>query len=106
MRLVPGCRLSGGSAGVMGGSVRALRARIAIAPAAFQALFCGVFNLRPLDGVGPSSVDADHALSGDGGATHRAVLAVIVIDRIVLGRLVVPDRDVVRPPAPAHSVLQ
>jgi hypothetical protein len=40
------------------------------------------------------SVDADRHVAGDGRAAHHAVLVAIVIEGIVLGCLIVPDRDV------------
>jgi len=41
----------------------------------------------------------------DGDAVHEALLAVIVVDRVVLGGAVVPKRDRARRPAKAASEL-
>ena len=51
-----------------------------------------------------AAVDADRHVAVDGGAAHDAVLIAVIVDRVVLRRAVVPDRDVAGLPAPAHGV--
>src|SRR5260364_377705 len=53
-----------------------------------------------------AAVDADRNVAVDGRAPHDAALISVVVDGDVLGRAVVPDRDVALLPAPAHGVLR
>jgi len=53
-----------------------------------------------------AAIDADRHLAVDGGSAHDTVLVAIVIDRIVLGCAVIPDRNIALLPAPAHGVFR
>jgi hypothetical protein len=45
------------------------------------------------------------SLAGKGDAVHQATLAVVVVDRLVVGGAVVPDSDVAALPIPTNRVL-
>jgi hypothetical protein len=63
-----------------------------------------------LEGEARAAADADGDVTGDvtgdGDAVHPAGQVAVVVDRVVLGRAVVPDGKVAGGSAPAHGVLQ
>jgi hypothetical protein len=59
-----------------------------------------------LEGEARAAADADGDVAGDGDAVHPAGQVAVVVDRVVLGRAVVPDGKVAGRSAPAHGVLQ
>src|SRR4029079_1576424 len=61
-------------------------------------------GLRRLDaGHAAAALDADRHLAIEGGTPDHAVLVAVIVDRVVLGRAIVPDHHVTLPPAPAHG---
>src|SRR5436190_8579478 len=65
----------------------------------------GRLRFRRLDaGHAAAAVDAERHVPIDGGAADDAMLIAIVVDRVMLGRAIVPDRDVAGLPGPAHGV--
>src|ERR1700691_4982654 len=59
-----------------------------------------------LENPASTTVDADRHVSRDGHASMQARLLAIVVDRNVLGRAVIPNRNVAYRPSPSHRVLE
>src|SRR5262245_60267908 len=62
--------------------------------------------LRAANGRRVGAGDAGHGAALDRDALHVAALRIIVVDRVVLGRAVVPHRDRVRRPMMAELIFR